>query len=265
MKINNRSDEQINWALSKETKDIEPSEELFNKIKADIDKRECEEIMENKTSNFRKGRRLTVLVASFIFLCSVTVLGVTTIKGNTWIGRSRLNYKTFPSEERILKDVGYSPKYPRSLPGGFEYVNGSIGESELSDETGDILTQTKNLTLGYRRDNEESTLDLSITQVKETFLDNKDSQLVGSLNGIDLYYVNQDYKFVPEDYELTQEDKKAREEGKLEISYGTSEIEISNIQSISWYEEGLEYMIIGNDYEFTVEKMIDMARTVINQ
>ena len=265
MRTNNRSDEQINWALSKETQKIEPSEELFNKIKADIHEKECEKTMKSKTPSLKKGRRLTVLVASFVLLCSVTALGVTMIKGNTWVGHSSTKYKTFPKEERILKDVGFSPKYMKSLPGGFEYVNGSIGESKLSDETGDVLTQTKHVTLAYRRDNDKPRLDLSITQVDEIFLDNKEGQLVGNFNGISLYYDQQDYKFVPADYELTEEDKKATETGKLEISFGTPEIEYSNIQSLSWYEDGLEYRIMGSDYGFTVEEMIDMATPIIDQ
>lgn len=265
MKMNNKCDEQIKRTLLKETDEIEPSEELFDKIKNDIYEKECEETMGNKMTSFKKGRRWTVLVASFVLLCSVTVLGVTMVKGNSWVGHSNNKYKTFPAEKRILKDVGFTPKYTKSLPGGFEYVSGGIGESELSDETGSVLTETKDITLGYRRENDKSTLDLSITQIEEMFLDNKESQLVGDLNGVNLYYYQQNYKFVPANYELTEEDKKATEAGKLEISYGAPETTLSNVQGLSWYEDGLEYMIMGNDYGFTVEEMVDMATVIIEQ
>lgn len=263
MKINKESNEQIKLALLQGTDQIEPSAGLFDKIKKDIYKKECGETMESKASSSKKGRRLAVLVASFVLLCSLTVLGVT--MGKSWIGHTNLKYKTFPSQEKIFKDVGFVPKYTESLPGGFEYVSGGIGESKLSDDAGNILTQTKDLNLGYKRENDKSTLDLSITQVEERFLDNKESQLVGDLNGINLYYYQQDYKFVPPNYELTEEDKKKMEEGKLEISYGASEINLCNVQGLSWYEDGLEYMIMGSDFGFTVEEMIDMATVIIQQ
>lgn len=263
MKINKGSSEQIKFALLQGTDQIEPSAGLFDKIKKDIYNKECGERMEGKGRSFKKGSRLAVLVTSFILLCGLTVLGAT--MGKSWIGHTNLKYKTFPSQERIFKDVGFVPKYTESLPGGFEYANGGIGESKLSDDAGSILTQTKNVDLGYKRENEKSTLNLSITQVEEKFLDNKQSQLVGDLNGINLYYYQQDYKFVPPNYELTEEDKRAKEAGELEISYGAPEISICNVQGLSWYEDGLYYTIMGSDYSFTVEEVIDMATHIIQQ
>ncbi|MEG1001641.1 MAG: hypothetical protein RR844_09615 [Clostridium sp.] len=80
-----------------------------------------------------------------------------------------------------------------------------------------------------------------------------------------MYYYEQNYKFVPENYELTEEDKRDQAEGKLEISFGASEVSIKNIQGLSWYEGGLEYRVMGNDYNFEVEEMIDMAKVIITQ
>lgn len=263
MKMNKKNDNEIKLAILKETDEIEPSVDLFDKIKKDIYKKESGWTMKNKLMGSSKRRRIVTLVASFILLFSITVLGVT--MGRSWIGHSSLKYKTFPSQEKIYKDVGFAPKYTKSLPGGFEFINGGTGESKLLNDDGDILTQTSDINLAYKRENEKSLLHLTITQVEEIFLDNKESQLVGDLNGIDLYYYQQDYKFVPPNYELTKEDKKATEAGTLEISYGASEVSVSNVQGLSWYEDGLEYMIMGNDFDFTVEEMVDMAKAIIKE
>ena len=263
MNINKRSSEQIKSALLEELDQIKPSDELFNKIKADINNKECEKVMKNKMTKFKKGKRLTVLVASFVLLFSITVLGVT--MGKSWLGTSNHKYKSFPSQEKILNDVGFIPKYTESLPGGFKYFGGGTGESKLSDESGNTLTQTKDIDLGYKRENEKSVLNLSISQIEEQFLDDNQTEIVGDLNGVSLYYSQQDYKFVPADYKVTEEDKKAEKEGKLVISYGAPEISIENVQHLSWYEDGLHYTIIGNDYNFKVQEMIDMASVVINK
>lgn len=262
MKNNKIYDEEIRTVLLQEANQIEPSEGLFDKIKKGIYEQGDKGIMENKVRGIKKGRRLAIMVASFIIIGSLTVMGVN--MGKSWVGYTDHKYKTFPSEERVLKDVGFLPKYPESLPGGFEYANGGTGESTLS-EAGDVLTKTKEVTFGYKRGNEKPTLTLSITEIDEMFLDNNESQLVGDLNGIELYYYQQAYKFVPADYELTEEDKRVYDAGELEISYGSSEIEYNNVQGLSWYEDGLQYMIMGSDYDFTVEEMIGMAKAIIEQ
>lgn len=262
MKKNKRYDEEIKSTLVQKANQIEPSEELFDKVKKDIYGQEGKENMGNKGIKFKKGRRVAVMVASLILIGSLTVMGVRI--GKSWVGYSNNKYKTFPSQEKVLKDVGFLPKYPKSLPGGFEYVKGGTGKSTLS-EAGNILTEAKEISLSYKKESEKSLIDLIITQIDEEFLDNNESELVGNFNRIDLYYYNKDYKFVPVDYELTVEDKKAKEAGELEISYGAPETSYSNVQGLSWYEDGLQYMIMGSDYNFTVEEMIDMAKAVIQQ
>ena len=264
MKTNRQQNEQIRMALSQRAINIEPSEELFSKIKTNINEQESGKIMGNKVAGIRKGKRLAIIAASFVLLGSIAVLGTT--MGRSWVGHTTLKYKAFPSQEKILKDVGFVPKYTQSLPGGFEYVNGGTGESELSDDAGDVLTKTKKVRLGYKRGNEKAGLSLNITQIDEVFLDSHEtSQLVGDLDGITLYYYEKDYKFVPPSYELAQEDKRAYEAGELEISYGASEISLENVQGLSWYEDGLQYMLMGSDFGFTVEEMIDMAKAVIGE
>lgn len=262
MKNNKRYDEEIKSILVKKANQIEPSKELFKKITKDIYERKDKKIMRNKVRGFKKGKRVAVMVASLILIGSLTVMGVR--MGKSWVGSSNNRYNTFPSQEKVLKDVGFLPKYPKSLPGGFEYVGGGTGRSTLSDG-GNVLTETREVDLAYKNESEESLVNLSITQIDEVFIDNNESELVGNLNGIDLYYYNKDYKFVPADYELTEEDKRAMEKGELEISSGVSEISFSDVQGLSWYEDGLLYMIMGGNHSFTVEEMIDMATVIIKE
>ncbi len=259
MNINKEKDKQIEMALAQEAMKIEPSKELFSKIRKSIYEQECEDLMKNKGFSLKKSGKLAV--AGLLLLSSVTVFGVTTVK--SWVGHGQIKYKNFPTEKQILKDVGFVPKYTETLPNGFKYSMGGFGESELIDEAGNRLTQNKDVRLSYTREDDKSPLNLIVTQIDEAFLDNEQSELVGSLDGLDLYYYEQDYKFVPEGYELTKEDQKAQEEGKLEISYGTDEVSIENIQGLSWYDEGLEYMLMGNNYHFTVEEMMEMAEAII--
>ena len=179
------------------------------------------------------------------------------------IGERRVG-KTFPSEERVVKDVGFAPKYTKVLPGGFVFNEGYIGKSQLEDEAGNVVTQTNSISFSYKRGAEKAPLTLNVTQIKEAYLDKSSSSLVDNYNDIGLYYYEKDYKFVPPAYELTEEDIKAKEAGELEISYGSSEISCENVQGLSWYEDGLEYSVMGNDFNFTVEEMVEMSKAIID-
>lgn len=262
MRTNKKQKEKIQNIFSQKAIEIEPSKELFNKIRKDIYEQECNKTMKNKLFGLIRGKRLVTIAACCVVLGSITVIGAT--MGKSWISHSQAKYMTFPSEERIQKDVGFVPKYTDTLPGGFEYSNGGFGESQLEDE-GNILTHTKDVILSYTREGQRSPLNLSITQVGKEFLNDTESQLVGEYKEIELYYYEKEYKFVPEDYELTEEDKKANEMGVLEISYGASEVSNEIVQGLSWYEDGLQYMVMGNDYNFTVEEMTEMAKVIIDQ
>lgn len=70
---------------------------------------------------------------------------------------------------------------------------------------------------------------------------------------------------MPENYELTEADRKAQEEGTLAISIGAPEVSVEQVQGLSWYEEGLAYMLMGNDHNFSVEQMMEMAEVIRQQ
>lgn len=263
MRTNKEKDRQIKIALSQQVDKIEPSKDLLSKIKKDIFERESEVSMRNNKIGFKEGKRLAVIATCCLLLGSITVLGVT--MGKSWIANTQIKYTSFPSQETVLEDVGFIPKYTKTLPEGFEYSTGGIGEATLTDGGGNVLTKTKQVTFSYTRKNEKARLVLNVEQIDEAFLDNEESQFVGELDGIRLYYYEKDYKFVPENYELTEEDKRATEKGELEISYGASEISVENIQALSWYEEGLSYGIIGNDFNFSVEQLVEIAKVIIYQ
>ena len=58
------------------------------------------------------------------------------------------------------------------------------------------------------------------------------------------------------------------DEGSLQIGYGdpSDKIEEDNNQTVSWYENGIEYMIMNSNYDdLTKDKMIDMAKEVIDK
>ena len=64
-------------------------------------------------------------------------------------------------------------------------------------------------------------------------------EVVANVDGVDVYYHSYTNKLVPPDYKMTDEDKKAEENGELVFSYGSSEVEIKEVQSVSWKKDGM--------------------------
>lgn len=86
--------------------------------------------------------------------------------------------------------------------------------------------------------------------------------------GVKVYYYAYKYKAVPDGYKVTEEEQKMIDDGSLQVGYGnpSSEPEEYNTQNVSWYEDGIEYLIMNWNYDdLTKDQMIDMAKEVIDK
>ena len=89
--------------------------------------------------------------------------------------------------------------------------------------------------------------------------------MVATVDGVDVYYHSYTNKVVPPDYKLTEEDKKAEESGELVFSYGSSEVEIIEVQSVSWKKDGIYYQLLQIDGNLTADELTEMASEVIKK
>ena len=90
--------------------------------------------------------------------------------------------------------------------------------------------------------------------------------IIATVNGTNLYYVHYINKVVSDDYELTEQDKKDQASGKVVFSYddSTSQIEVSQVQSVNWNKDGVQYDLLQIDGKLSAGELADMAREVIN-
>ena len=90
--------------------------------------------------------------------------------------------------------------------------------------------------------------------------------IIATVNGTNLYYVHYINKVVSDDYELTEQDKKDQSSGKVIFSYNdsASQIEVSQVQSVNWNKDGIQYDLLQIDGKLSAGELADMAREVIN-
>ena len=81
-----------------------------------------------------------------------------------------------------------------------------------------------------------------------------------------MYYVHYINKVVSNKNELTEQDKKDQSSGKVVFSYddSASQIEVSQVQSVNWNKDGIEYDLLQIDGKLSGGELADMAREVIN-
>lgn len=263
MRKNNQEDNLLKEVLNQKANGIEVGDGLLNQIKVNIYEREGEISMKNKRFSFKNKKRALVMMMGCIALISTTVIAGAFGKG--WTSYTTVKYPTFPSVEAVQKDIGFVPKYVESFSNGFEFKVGGIGENQLIDDANNTVIETKSITLGYEQESTGKQINMNAEQMEEKYMvHGSDEKMQETYKGYPLYYYEKTYKFVPEDYELTEEDQKAYDAGEMEISFGSSEVSVEQIQSISWYEEGVRYSIGGNDLNLPVEELLDMAKTIID-
>ena len=64
---------------------------------------------------------------------------------------------------------------------------------------------------------------------------------------------------------MTEQDKKDQASGKVVFSYddGASQIEVSQVQSVNWNKDGIQYDLLQIDGKLSAGELADMAREVI--
>ena len=267
--MNDDIDEKITQFFMDETEDASIPQDSFYKIKSGILK-EKERGFLNMKFGFLKAK--TVL-AGLLCIAAIGTVGVGASSGLTWYGRSdtRKEITEFPKENIVEKRVGFSPKYVDSFSNGFKFESFNSSTKELENDNKDTITKTKSADFSYTRDGsaKNQMLNFSAEKIEEQYADShKFSDDPVEYKGLKVYYYPHKYKAVPNGYKVTEEEQKMIDDGSLQVGYGdpSSEIEEYNVQSVSWYEDGIKYLIMNWNYDdLTKDQMIDMAKEVIDK
>lgn len=264
MRIVNSFEQELKTYFDEQTKKVEVSKDMMNNIKKEIN-----------DNQIKKSFKLTKRKLAITFaVCILTVTcSMAATKLNSWTSHSSAESKIseYPSSDEVQKILGYTPKYLKSLPNGFEFKEANPVAAEGKDVDGNTIVRLNELKIYYERENKNDgeILTLSISK-KDKNLFNDQISSISNLETItdgnsNLYYSESLYKAVPEDYELTEEDKQLMEQGKLDIGYGTDKVEAYTTQFINWYDEGIGYDILGMNTNITKDEMVDMAKAIINE
>lgn len=212
------------------------------------------------TMNTKKKLSLAALAATL-------ALGITAFAANgivsTWFSSSSSipEYKSLPTAQQVTKDIGYTPVLIDTFGNGYIFKNGSVVNNNLADENGSSVEKFKSVSFDYEKDGD------TVIFAQDKFNSGAELQgeVIKTVNGTDIFYYGYTNKSVPADYQQTDADKKAEADGELIFSYGSSEVKIINVQSVTWVKDGVQYQLLQLNGKLSPEGLAEMAEEILKR
>ena len=210
-----------------------------------------------------KSKKKIALIA----IAATLVMGITVFAASglvtSWFSSSSgmPDYDSLPSAEQVKKDIGHDAVLIESFENGYTFDNGSIINNNLTDENKNSVEKFKSVMFRYEKDGDM----VNFSQDKYDSNMETVGDVVATVNGVDVLYHSYTNKLVPSDYKMTDEDKKAEANGELVFSYGSSKVEIKEVQSVLWAEDGIHYSLMQIDGKLSDEDLAEMAKEIIEK
>ncbi len=261
--MNQFFDKRIQEALQSKANEIAPSDRLLERINAEIEGKERKTNLMNKEYKWKRMKPV-VIVSLVLILSAATVFAATQV--TSLVSHSSLEFNKFPTVSQVEKAINFVPDYIEEFDNGFYFESASVSDTAALDSDNNTVNEIKGISFFYTRDNAKKDQMLTLSA-------NPEGPGISGKPGLneemiengeyDLTYSQVTFKVVPESYTPTEEENKLMEQGVLWISYGSEEVEISNVQYVGWVKDGIVYKLMDNGYELGKNEIIGMAKEVI--
>lgn len=217
---------------------------------------------ERKTVTMRSKKKIALIAVAAALTLGISAFAAGGVVSSWFSSSSSVpDYKSLPTAEEVKKDIGYDALIIGEFENGYAFKNGSVIDNGLSDGDGNTVERFKSVSFDYEKEGD------TVTFTEDCFSSEVGiaGEVVKSLNGTDIYYHSYKNKSVPADYQLTKEDKTAEESGELVFSYGSPEVEIHDIQTVTWMKDGMHFQMLQIDGRLSSGELVKMAEEVINK
>ena len=233
-------------------------ERIKNMVNNRIDSASTERMLKPMKSK----KKIALIAVAATLVMGITVFAASGIISQWFSSSSSIpDYNELPSVKQVTKDIGYEVELVDEFANGYKFDNGNIVDNALADETGNVAEKFKSVTFRYEKEGDK----VILSQDKVSSELEPSGEVVSTVDDVDVYYYSYTNKLVPSDYKMTDEDKKAEETGELVFSYGSSKVEIKEIQSVSWKKDDMSYQLLQIDGKLSADELVEMAKEVIGK
>lgn len=209
-----------------------------------------------------KLRKTIAIVVAATMILGITAYAATVIlNGRSSHSYNIPSYYSVPDAQTLQSDIGFAPKIVTGFSNGYRYKSGHIVNSEDYAEDGSVFERYKGLSCVYTNgtDNVHFYADMAAAGIQL-----QPPETADVYKGCDLLYYSYTNKLVPPNYEMTPRDKEDEQSGRLVFSWGSSEVKLSEVQSLAWEYNGINYVLNVSDSPVSKEELLQMAREIID-
>lgn len=143
------------------------------------------------------------------------------------VGSQGTQYTTLPDAETLQKDVGFSPKTPAALTGGYQFEEGRITELSDLDDKGDAINKHTGISFRYKKSDNTPVKSVSLSAEATSDQSFSTDSVVIKYEEINLYYSD------------------------------------SQANSVSWIDSGIFYILMNTDKTVSKDELVAMAKEII--
>ena len=207
---------------------------------------------------------LIAAVISILFITSAyAISGI--VRGTvTHLMKDTGTFDTLDALPRAEKIAGYPITAPARFSNGYEFKTLNVGGEAAYGDDNEILKEYYTVYIEYERD-EKQDLSLTLSPVLELPTERKGQEPneTKEIDGIEVRFSRDHFKFVPPDYEKTEEDLAAEETGHYYVSFGSDEIMEYDYSFALFTLGNVEYTLFDQSGRNDTAELCELAAEVI--
>lgn len=242
---------------------------LAPEIPDEILNRSLKRKMEEKGMKHSKAKHFSIKRAAILAAVCCLLIGTVCVASSgvidSVVSWSRPNeFRSFEQLSKAEAEAGYTIKAEEEFRNGYKFSEMSISHCEGQDKEGNVLESYKEINIDYEKAGE---VPLYFSAMESAFShdDGITPVQTAGINGIEVKYYVDTYKYVPAGYELTDEDEENMKRSDYYISEGADEISVEKHSGIVWTQDGIRYHIMSMDKVTPAEELFGMAEELINR
>lgn len=172
-------------------------------------------------------------------------------------------FESFGQLKEAQADAGFNIKAVERFHNGYAFSDMYVNNTKGLDEDGNTLEQYKEINIDYKKAGEDK---LNFHAFPAAFAHEEGKRaadLTTTINGIEVKYYVDTYKWVPENYELTAQDEENMKRDDYYISVGVDQVSENKVASVAWFQDGVRYSILNVHGATSSDVLFGMAEEII--